>query len=238
VERAHDQRADIGTRRGTTRRRHRLSVAVVVTVGLAGLVVWAIAVSRAPRRVAEPPSFSRFEQAWTSAMAKAGVEATFPPAPVELTEVVAHGRVAFDATFTADEVTALLNVYPYKAVIGGQQVSFLDPVVAFPAAGTGALSGRLQAGESAYSASIAGPVAYTATGIDSPGATELTVEGFSVGGQRRAQATEAIIAYLNLYLRAAPGLTIERAEIVDGGLHAKGSAPARLEHPRVSPDAP
>jgi hypothetical protein len=209
-------------------------VAAAVIAGLTALVVWAVRVSHTAPPVAEAPAFTRFKPAWASAMAKAGVEATFPVAAVDLTQVIARGRVPFEATFTAEEVTALLNVYRYRADLAGQQVSFLEPVVAFPEAGTGSLGGRLQAADSVYSASITGPVVYTATGIDSSGATELTVEGFSVGGERRAQATDAVIAYLNLYVHDAPGLTVESAQIVDGGLHVKGSAPARLEHPAVT----
>ena len=110
-------------------------------------------------------------------------------------------------------------------------MSFESPEASFPQPGVGSLSGKLATGGSAYDATIVGPVAYTATGIDSPGATSLTVEGFSVGGDRRKQASEAVIAYLNMYVRAAPGLTVQSAEIVEGGIRVKGLAPERLEHP-------
>ena len=167
-------------------------------------------------------------------MAKAGVEATFPAGPVDLTQVSPSGSEPFEATFTAEEITALLNVYRYEADLSGQSVSFTRAQAAFPKPGVGALAGTLSAQGSNYSAEIAGPVTYAATGIDSPGATSLKVEGFNVGGARRRQASDAVIAYLNLYLRAAPGLTIEDARIVADGVYVKGSAPTRLEHPAPS----
>jgi hypothetical protein len=167
-------------------------------------------------------------------MAKAGVEATFPAGPVDITQVSPSGSVPFEATFTAEEITALLNVYRYQADLTGQSVSFTRASAAFPRPGVGALSGTLSAGGSNYSAEIEGPVTYTATGIDSPGATSLKVEGFNVGGERRRQASDAVISYLNLYVRAAPGLTIEDARVVADGVYVKGSAPALLEHPAPS----
>ncbi len=219
--------------RGPSRRAAVIAavVASVVLVGLIGLVVWAVLASRKPVVVREAPRFDRFEPAWASAMAKAGVEATFPAGPVDVTMAKPFGRVPFEATFTAEEITALLNVYRYQGGIGGQDVSFESPEAAFPRPGVGSLSGQLATGGSSYSATIVGPVTYAATGIDSPGATELTVEGFSVRGDRRTQASEAVIAYLNMYVRAAPGLTVQSAEIVQDGLRVTGSAPARLEHP-------
>jgi len=208
----------------------------MIVAGLAGLIAWATTVSNRPApAVRKGPGFERFEPGWTSAMAKAGVEATFPPAPVELTEVVPTGRQPFEATFTAEEITALLNVYTYDSDLAGQGASLSEAAASFPAPGVGALRGALSASGSTYEAAIEGPVEYSAKGIDSPGATSLTVEGFNVGGERRQQASDAVVAYLNMYLRAAPGLTVESAEIVEGGLRVKGAAPARLEHPVPTP---
>ncbi len=210
-------------------------VAVVLLAAVVALVVWAATFSKSSTPAQRTgPGFERFEPGWSSAMAKAGVEATFPPEPVDITQVSPSGSRSFEATFTAEEITALLNVYRYTADLTGQSVSFTRGRAAFPKPGVGALGGTLSAGGSNYAAEIAGPVTYTATGIDSPGATSLTVEGFNVKGERRQQASDAVISYLNLYLRAAPGLTIEDARIVEDGVYVKGSAPTRLEHPAPS----
>jgi len=208
-------------------------VALVALAALIALVVWAVGVSNRPAPRAEPPRFDRFERAWSSAMAKAGVEATFPAGPVEVTTVVATGRVPFEATFTAEEMTALVNVYPFTTDIAGQTISLGNPEVGFPAAGVGTLAGSLETGGSRYDAVITAPVTWGLSGIESPGATELTVEGFSVGGDRRRQATTALIEYLNAYVVAAPGLSVDGAEIVDGGVRVSGFAPASIEHPQV-----
>jgi len=211
-------------------------VVLLAVAGIVGLIVWAVVTSDRAAPVSHPePSFESYEPGWTSAMAKAGVEATFPGGPVELTEVRPTGRRPFEATFTAEEITALLNVYRFEADLGGQSVSISDATAEFPAPGVGALSGTLSAGGSTYSAAIEGPLVHTAKGIDSPGATSLTVEGFGVGGERRRQATEAMVAYLNRYLMAAPGLTVQSARILEGGLQVSGTAPASLEHPAPTP---
>lgn len=174
---------------------------------------------------------AQYEPAWSSAMAKAGVEATFPPSPVDVSEVRATGKQPFEATFTAEEISALMNVYRYEGEIQQQRFSLRRVKASFPSDGVGSLSGSLIAGNTSYFARIEGPVTYSPTGIDSPGATKLEVEGFTVSGERRTQASDAVIAYLNMYVRAAPGLIVERAEIVDDGLSVKGSAAQRLEHP-------
>lgn len=207
-------------------------VALLLLAGLAALVVWAVMSTRGDAPTPTPaPTFDRFETAWRSAMAKAGVEATFPAGPVDLSSLRVTGSRSFEATFTAEEITALLNVYPYAPESQAESFGLDDVEVGFPAEGVGALSGTLTTGDSTYDARIEGPIAYLATGIDSPGATSLVVEGFTVGGDRRAQATEAVVAYLNTYVRAAPGLVLERAAIVQGGVSVKGSAPQRIENP-------
>jgi len=220
--------------RSRTAARVAIVVVLLSLLGLTALVIWAVSVARRPSPPVEAPRFDRFERAWSSAMAKAGVEATFPAGPVEVTQLTATGRAPFEATFTAEEITALINVYPYRTDIGGQAIAFQDPIVELPEPGVGSLSGKLETGGSTYDAAITAPVTYGAAGIESPGATELTVEGFSVGGDRRSQATGAVIGYLNSYVLAAPGLTVDSAEIVDGGLRVSGFAPASIEHPAPS----
>lgn len=207
-------------------------IGVTVIVGLAAVVVWALASRSQPSTVALP-RFDRFEPAWSSAMQKAGVEATFPAGPVQIEDLLATGRRPFEATFTAEEVSALMNVYVYDTEVAGQDVGVKDVAVGFPGPGVGSIEGELLSGGSSYGVKATAPLTYSAKGIASPGLTSLAVEGFSIGGSRRQQAGDALVAYLNTYLRAAPGLTVERAEITTEGLRVKGSAPAALEHPKT-----
>jgi len=212
-------------------------VALVAVAGLVGLVWWALARTSGTPAPAARPSFERYRAGWESAMAKASVEATFPAGPVDIREVRPTGLQPFNATFTDAEITALLNTYTFTTEIAGTAVTVSDVDVTFPRAGVAQATARVATGPDSYSVDMTIPLQRSATGIDSPGATSLSVEGFSVKGQRREQASEALVAYLNLYVRAAPGLIVERAEIVNGGLAVTGSAPVKLEHPEA-PSAP
>lgn len=213
-------------------------VALSVLLGVAGLTWWAIAQRGRPTPAGEGPGFEQYRQGWESAMAKAGVEATFPPGPVSVQDVVVQGRAPFDATFTAEEIGALLNVYTFESPIGNTTVSVSGVDVAFPQAGVASIDARLAADNAVYSVSITLPLEHSAKGISSSGATDLEAEGFSVGGERRRQASDALVAYLNLYLRAAPGLVVERAEILEGSVSVTGMAPVTIEHPLEPYTAP
>lgn len=206
------------------------AIAFFVLAALVGLIVWAVGTSgrgtSAPR-----PGFDRFEPAWESAMRKASVEATFPAGPVDMTQVRVSGTQPFEATFTAEEISALMSVYRYETRISGQTVAAGDVEVDFPEEGVGAIATVLFAEGSRFRARATAPVTYESGLIRSPGLTGLRVEGFSVSGARRNQAGEALFTYLNRYLDAAPGLEVEEARIVRDGVFVRGSAPESLEHP-------
>ncbi|MBE0416822.1 MAG: hypothetical protein IBX63_03570 [Coriobacteriia bacterium] len=205
------------------------AVAFVVLAGLVGLIAWAISSSgsaSAPR-----PGFERYESAWESAMRKASVKATFPAGPVDLTLVRTFGSQSFEATFTAEEMAALMSVYRYETSVSGESFSIGDVSVAFPDEDVAALNVTLFTEGSRYKAKAEAPFAYDGGRITSPGLTSLRVEGFSVSGARRDQAGGALIDYLNRYLSAAPGLSVDEARITTDGLAVKGSAPMSIEHP-------
>lgn len=206
-------------------------VALVTVLAFVALVAWALWVASRPEQSAPAPRFDRFEPAWTSAMSKAGVEATFPAGPVELKQLRAKGRRSLEATFTAEEISALVNVYRYTAKISGAEVALSSVGIDFPQPGRVALSGSLVTGGSGYAAEAAAPATYSSGRIRSGGLSSLTVEGFSVRGDRRQQAGDALLTYFNKYLDAAPGLTVESAEIVDGGVVIRGFAPTGLVNP-------
>ena len=199
--------------------------AVIVIGALVGVVIWA------GGRGAKGSDFSAYRPGFESAMKKAGTTATFPGAPVELETVSPTGSHPFEATFTADEITALVNVFPWTTSIQGTSVAVSDALVGFPAAGTGSLSARVKINDSSYSGSLVGPIEYVAGRITSTGATEVTAEGFPVTGQRASQATELLLVYLNAYLSAAPGLSVDSAEVTSSGLTVKGTAPNAVTLP-------
>lgn len=203
----------------------------LVSVGLLGLVVWAVWMGTRPTTAPPPPPFERFRPAWSSAMARAGVEATFPDAPVELAELTPGGRRAFEATFTAEEITALLNVYRHKDRISGSDVVVDSVAVSFPSAGHVRLSGAIVSGGSRYYIAAEGTASYNAGRIESVGLSKFEAEGFDIGGARKRQAERALVQYFNAFLDAAPGLTIERAAILDGALAVEGFAPVSLANP-------
>lgn len=213
-------------------------IVVLVIGGVLALAQWAQ--NRPSKRTTNSgPEFSDYEAAWTSAMAKAGVEATFPAGPVDLTSLSTSGRQEFSAQFTGEEIGALAAVYRYSSEAFGSDVNFGGLEVAFPEPGKAALSGKLYAEGSAYSVSAVVPATYQDGGIVfKPQGAELTVEGFGVGGDRKIQALDALGDYLNALLDAAPGLEIERAEIVDGGVLVEGTAPVRLENPPPAESSP
>ncbi len=208
-----------------------LALLLLLVTAVGGVTVWALGIrGRTLGAGTQMLSFEQYRAGWESAMQKAEVEAAFPPQPVDLADVGVSGRRPFQATFTAEELTALLNVYRHTAAVSGSDVSLQRVEVALPTPGAASLKGRLVVGSTAYSATIEGPVTYAGGEVNSPGATSLRVEGFNVGGSRRAQATRAVLDYLNAYLDAAPGLTIDSAEIVSEGVRVTGSAPQRIEH--------
>jgi hypothetical protein len=201
-------------------------VSVVIVIGaLVGVVIWATG------RGAKATDFSAYRPGFESAMKKAGTAASFPAAPVELGTVSATGSHPFEATFTADEITSLVNVFPWTTSIQGTAVAVSGVSVGFPAAGTGSLSARVKINDSSYGGSLEGPVAYEAGRITSTGATKVVAEGFPVSGDRAGQATEMLLVYLNAYLSAAPGLGVDSAEVTDSGVVVKGTAPDALTLP-------
>jgi hypothetical protein len=199
--------------------------AVIVIGALVGVVVWAM------RGRGATQDFSAYRPGFESAMAKAGTKASFPPAPVELSGVSATGSHPFAATFTADEITSLVNVFKWTTDIQGTSVAVSGIRVGFPAAGTASLDAIANVNGSSYNGSLEGPVEYRSGTITSSGATKVTAEGFSVGGSRAAQATDMLLVYLNAYLKAAPGLTVDKAAVTADGVSVSGTAPDSLSLP-------
>lgn len=197
----------------------------IVTGALVGVVVWA------GRRSSTTADFSAYRGGFESAMAKAGTTATFPAAPVELESVAVSGSHSFEATFTAEEVTALVNVFPWTTQIQGTSVAVSGARVGFPSAGNASLRARVRLNDSSYSGTVEGPVGFEMGAIRSPGATKVVAEGITVKGERASQAADMLLVYLNAYIEAAPGLSVYSAEVTDAGVRVTGAAPDTLTLP-------
>lgn len=215
-----------------------LAIAGVVAIALVAAIAWAVRPARSPSPTAPVPGDSAratIESAWASALAKAGVEATFPAGPVDVTAVEPLGRHQFEATFSAAEVSALVNVYRYQVEFRDAVIEVEDVAIEFPADDTVAIRGEVILDGTRYSASAEAPVTYNAKGLSSPGLTSLRVAGFTADEARRRAAGEALLAYFNLYLWDAPGLTLDSARIANGQLDVRGVAPDSLVNPTPLP---
>lgn len=222
------------------RRRQRITVAVVFgsLFAIVGLVIGFALVVNANKpesRGVQAVTYDAYREPWEAAMAKASVVATFPAEPVSLVELQADGMHAFQATFTAEEISALLTMHPYVYELNGNEISLKTPAVGFPEADTGSFEGYLVYGGSRYKARATAPASYSDGDIEiGTSGAELTVEGFGVGGDRRTQALGGISDYLNALLDAAPQLTVTSARIVEGGLEVEGMAPDSIGFPEAS----
>lgn len=203
-----------------------LTVVGIVAVLVAG-TVWLVRLTAEP--VASQAELRR--AAYESAMRKAGVDATMPPEPVDLRLIETFGSHSFDATFTAAEIAALLNTYPFTSAVRGTAVSLGAVRLAFDDPGVVSMRGRLSAGDQSFSARLTAPATWSATGLSSTGITELKVSGIEPDAEQTAQASAAMVAYFNDLIRAAPGLVVRKASIVEGGVAVSGDAPDTISHP-------
>jgi len=199
-----------------------LFIAIIVST-----VVWALGRSSAPRT---DPAATR--AAFASAMKKAGVDAAYPPgAPIELTTVRATGGHPFSATFTGEELSALLATFSYTYTANGSSATLDRADISVVTTGTLALNGGVTVDGKSYSAVVEAPVTMRFGTVTSPGATVATVEGFNLKGDQLDQLTSAVLDYVNAYLSAAPGLRIGSARVTGDAVVVTGTAPDRLDYP-------
>jgi len=204
-----------------------VTTVVVFVAIIVGTVVWALGRSSGPRT---DPAATR--AAFASAMEKAGVDAAYPAgAPIELVGVKATGGHPFSATFTGEELSALLATFSYTFTANGSSATLERANVSVVSTGTMALNGGVALDGKSYSAVIKAPVTMRFGTVESPGATSATVEGFSLKGGQLDQVTAAVLDYVNAYLAAAPGLKVGSARVTGDGVVVTGTAPDRLEYP-------
>ena len=203
---------------------------VVVLVGLGALVWWATARASRPAPPVAAPSIQPYRAAWESAMAKAGwrLRIRWDPSSSRSSTPPGCGP---SRRRSLPRRSPRFNVCRFEGKIAGSAVSLSDVSLSFPSPGVAMADASVSIDGTAYSMRVTLPLVRDAKGVHSPGATDLVAEGFTVKGARRTQATDAIVGYLNAYVNSAPGLVVQDAAIVAGGLRVTGSAPQRLENP-------
>jgi hypothetical protein len=169
--------------------------------------------------------------AFDSAMQKAGVTAGYPGQPVELTSVVPTGSHPFTATFSAEELAALLNTFVYEYDVAGTRIALRNASLGSSAPGVADISASINANWSTYSGSVTLPLTFASGRVSTTGVTALTAEGFPANDGQKAQAGSGLVDYFNAYLAAAPGLTIESASIGADGVSVTGMAPDSITFP-------
>lgn len=207
-----------------------VALALMVVVPLV-LVVWAVTARRSSPPPVQPPAFDRYEPAWASAMAKAGVEATFPAAPFPLTQLRAEGSRSIEATFTAEEIAALVSVYSFESEAAGRTFGFSDASISLSPEGAANLEARLLSGGSSYPIELSAPVGFDGGRITSSGLTRLQADGFTIGGRNRRRAGDAMLEHFNKMLDSAPGMTIEEIVIGSEGVRVRATVPVALTGP-------
>ena len=198
-------------------------VALLLVVAVGAFGVWWAARVLTPSTAA-----STGQSAFASAMRKAGVSAVEPASPVSLTAIKPTGSHHFDATFTGDELAALLNDFTYESA-SGQHFELSNVGISFEG-NVVSISGMVNASGNSYSGTVSAPVAYESGRIVLSGTPSVTAEGLSIGGAQAQQATTLVLGYVNGYLDAAPGLSIESAAVTSGGVHVVGTAPDSVSY--------
>jgi len=212
------------------RKRTGVIVAIVASlVAIAFIVVVVLLVMRSSGSSGSDTAATK--AAYESAMEKAGVTASYPEQPVELTSVTPAGSHPFTATFSPEEVAALANTFSYEYDVAGTRVSLRNVALSSPAIGVADITAKVTANGSTYSGSVTMPLTYADGRIDSTGVTALSVEGIPGNDAQKAQAGGALVDYFNAYLAAAPGLTIESASIGADGVAVTGTAPDSITFP-------
>ena len=199
-------------------------VAVVVLLALGGLVWWAALQPGASTTSGPTVGSAADTSAFGSAMRKAGVKAPpAPTSPVPLTSVKPLGSHPFDATFTFEELAAVLRAFSYTPKSATSIRLRVDALS--QTGGDLRLDGEVTAAGSSYGGYVQGPVRFVGGKIVPDGSFTANAGGISVGGAQAAQAAGILLEYLNRFLAAAPGLKVSSAAVVTGGVHVTGTAP-------------
>jgi hypothetical protein len=159
--------------------------------------------------------------AFDSAMVKAGIKAEYPATPVATGQLKVTGKKKLDATFTDDEVSALINAYvePFEYNVRGVQVVFHD-------GGKGEASALVTYQGKDYPGYITGAVSLE-NGRVTGSATSANAAGIPAKGSWLSLGETKSIDFFNLQL-AIPNLVIETAEMTEGQVRVTGTVPRSI----------
>ena len=203
-----------------------VAIALLAVVGY--LVTVALSASSATRATTSPAAVAAFN----SAMRKADVKAQPPTEPVAIERSVqANGSHPFSATFTPEEIAALINNFPYASSLAGVNIELAGVTLAIPEPGSVKLSAQVSVNGGTHAGTVTAPVTFANGLIMSPGATQVTVDGVPTSGAQKTQVSDALVRYFNAYLSAAPGLHIDTASVGADGITVRGIAPDTLVYP-------
>jgi hypothetical protein len=204
-----------------------IAAAIVLALLIAMAALGAYFILGQPAKVtpAEKVRTPEVQSAFSSAMKKAKVSAPqAPTTPIEITTVKPIGKHLFEATFSYEELTALLAAFSHASK-SAQKAGASVTSVERADDGDIRVSGQFSMSGMSYTGAIEGPAKYSGGKIAADGKVSATMNGFPVPGSQAEQAATLLIRYLNGYLAAAPGLKVDSAEIAEGGIRVTGSAP-------------
>jgi hypothetical protein len=205
------------------RRGGLLAVLLLALALLALLVVLGLraCVAAEPQQTTLPQPVA--QTAFDSAMRKAGVKSPPPPSkPIPLSRIKATGTHRFSATFTYEEVSALLQTFTFTdaakgALVEARELSREDD-------GSLRLDGRVTLKGAKYSGWVRAPVVYAGGQLQSSGPFNANIDGITLTGNPAAQIGRGLLGYFSDYLKASPALRLSSAVAGPDGVKATGSA--------------
>lgn len=193
-------------------------IALIVLLTIAGVGFAVVSASGKPKDLGV-----RYTEAdYWSAVNKAGVKGIGAAAKGFSGDVRYSGKKKIDVVFTPAEVSALLN-YSHKP---GWPIS--DTQVRFNGSDGVEVSALVEVGGTKYPVYARGTAAITG-GVVSGQATSAQFLGVAVPSQYLEPGSEYLVGIVNSRLSRLGSLDIKTAEVVDGGLHLVGTAPATAE---------
>jgi len=129
-----------------------------------------------------------------------------------------------------EELGALANAFPHEVTVGNSKVSLRRVSLALVPGGGLALSGTASAGGTSYSGTVSGPVAFEDGHVVAAGPLSLDAQGLTIPAAQTQSAAQLLLAYVNGYLAAAPGLKIASASVGADGVHVTGTAPDTIAY--------
>jgi hypothetical protein len=199
-------------------------VVAVVLIVLAALALFFWWQAQQPAPIAQHEANGAVE----SALRKARVDAPVIPATtIDLAQIKATGSHPFDATFTYDELVALLSTFTYLPQ-SARGVNFTVNSLVRTGSGELKVYGDITSRGMSLRGWIQGPVKFSGGKIVPNGDFVANTNGLTVKGTQALRTALIAIAYLNAYLRAAPGLKVQSATITTAGIHVTGTAPDRI----------